>query len=197
MSIELGVFSGALRAWQPEQIALAAAAAGLETLEWEVGAADRAHISLGAFERDADDCAQASERAGLSIAGVCGDVGLSILSPQDVGSLVKACAAVGATEARLFAPAPTRDMSISSQLGALREALRGYEDVLQANGITLLIELSQETLVPSPELFLHVCDGLSPSLYGILTTPRTWSRKDTSSPPSRSISWASTSSACT
>jgi sugar phosphate isomerase/epimerase len=53
----------------------------------------------------------------------------------------------------------------------LREALRGYEPVLQASGATLLIELSQETLIPSPELFLRVCGEMSPDRYGVLYDP--------------------------
>jgi sugar phosphate isomerase/epimerase len=171
MNLELGVFSGALRGWQREHIALAAAAAGLETIEWEVGAGDRAHISLRSAERDAGRCALVCDRAGLSVCGVCGDAGLSILSPQDVGSLIAACTAAGVTQARMFAPAPVRETSIVAQLEALREALRGYEPVLRANGTTLLIELSQETLIPSPELFLRVCGGMSPDSYGVLYDP--------------------------
>jgi hypothetical protein len=116
MTLELGVFSGALRGWQPEQVALAAAEAGLETLEWEVGAGDRRHISLGSLETDAGHCALVSERAGLSVCGVCGDASLSILSPQDMGSLLAACTAAGVTQARMFAPAPARGAPIASQL---------------------------------------------------------------------------------
>ena len=67
--------------------------------------------------------------------------------------------------------APVRGTSIRAQLDALREALRGYEPMLQASGATLLIELSQETLIPSPELFLRVCGDLSPDRYGILYDP--------------------------
>ena len=171
MSLTLGVFSGALRAWQPEQIAAAAAATALDTLEWEVGAGERAHISLGSFQRDASHCIELTERAGLSICGVCGDASLSILSPRDVGALLAACAAAGVTEARMFAPAPTRETPIRPQLETLREALRSYEPALEANGATLLIELSQETLVPSPELFLSVCGDLSPDRYGVLYDP--------------------------
>jgi sugar phosphate isomerase/epimerase len=170
-SLELGVFSGALRDWQPEQIASAASAVGLDTLEWEVGAGDRAHISLGSFERDAGHCAQVSQGAGLSICGICGDDSLSILSYEDVSSLVSASTAAGVAQARMYAPAPVRDTSIRAQLDALREALRGYEPLLQASGTTLLIELSQETLIPSPELFLRVCGDLSPDRYAILYDP--------------------------
>jgi sugar phosphate isomerase/epimerase len=171
VNLELGLFSGAVGAWQPEQIALAAAAVGLDTLEWEVGAGDRAHISLGSFERDAGHCAQVSERAGLSICGVCGDSSLSILSYQDVSSLIAACAAASVAQARMYAPTPVRDMSIGAQLDALSEALRGYEPLLHANGATLLLELSQETLIPSPELFLRACGDLPPDRYGILYDP--------------------------
>jgi sugar phosphate isomerase/epimerase len=131
----------------------------------------RSHISLGSYETDAGHCAGVSERAGLSVCGVCGDAGLSILSPQDVGSLLAACTAAGVSQARMFAPAPDRETSIGSQLETLREALLGYEPMLQANGATLLIELSQETLIPSPELFLRVCGGMSPDRYGVLYDP--------------------------
>jgi sugar phosphate isomerase/epimerase len=171
VSLELGVFSGALREWQPEQVAFAAAATGLDTLEWEVGAGDRAHISLASLETDAGHCARVSERAGLSICGLCCDASLSVLSPRDVSSLVVGCTAAGVTQARMFAPPADRDTSISSQLDALREALHGHEPVLRANGATLLIELSQETLIPSPELFRRVCDGMSPDHYGVLYDP--------------------------
>ena len=169
MSFQLGVFSGALRKWRPEQITAAADALGLDALEWEVGA-DR-HISVGSVERDAARRAEESAGAGLSICGVCGDAGLSLLSPSDVGSLLAACSAAGVAQARMFAPAPSRDTSIRAQLGALAEALRQHEPELEKQSATLLIELSQETLLPSPELFLHVCDGLSPDRYGILYDP--------------------------
>ena len=43
--------------------------------------------------------------------------------------------------------------------------------MLKASGATLLIELSQETLIPSPELFLRVCGGMSPDHYGVLYDP--------------------------
>ena len=43
--------------------------------------------------------------------------------------------------------------------------------MLKASGATLLIELSQQTLVPSPELFVRVCGGMSPDRYGVLYDP--------------------------
>lgn len=171
VNLRLGVFSGALRGWPPQQVAAAAAAAGLEAVEWEVGAGDRVHISVGSTDRDAERCNDASQRAGLSVSGVCGDAGLSIVSPRDVDALLIACAAVGASQARMFAPAPVAGTPIRSQLDALREALRGYEPQLQAHGATLLIELSQGTLIPSPELFWRVCEGMSPAQYGVLYDP--------------------------
>jgi sugar phosphate isomerase/epimerase len=135
------------------------------------GSWNRAHISVESFERDTSRCAGASRDAGVSISSVCGDASLSILSPEDVGSLLAACSAVGATRARMFSPAPVPGVSTRSQLEDLRRALREYQPVLQAGGLTLLIELSQATLIPSPELFLRVCEGMSPACYGILYDP--------------------------
>ena len=125
--LELGVFSGALRAWEPQQIVTGAAAVGLDTLEWEVGAGDRAHISLGSFQADAAHCAEVSERAGLSICGVCGDFGMSMLSRQDVSSLIEACIATGVTQARMFAPAPGARRVHRHATRHAREALGGYD----------------------------------------------------------------------
>jgi sugar phosphate isomerase/epimerase len=169
--LRLGMFSGALREWPPEQIAAAAARAGLEAVEWEVGTGDRAHIPIGSLEQHARRCATASEKAGVSVSTVCGDASLSILSAHDVASLLAACSAVGATRARMFAPAPVGGTPVRSQLDSLRLALHDYRPMLEAGGLTLLIELSQGTLLPSPELFLRVCSGLPPACCGILYDP--------------------------
>ena len=71
----------------------------------------------------------------------------------------------------MFAPPVDRAIPLALQLDAVSKALRAHADGFPSHGVTLVIELSQETLLPSPELLVRVCETLDPRAVGAVYDP--------------------------
>jgi sugar phosphate isomerase/epimerase len=164
-----GLFSGALRDWSGEDVVRAAADAGFDGVEWELDPSG--HIRLGAWEDDARARGEDALRAGLEVCAVSASNAVSLLDAGNVDAVVGACKAVGAPLARLFAPPFEPDRSVDEQLSAVSESLARHARADASRDVAVIIELSEQTLVPSPELLVRVCDGLDPRAVGCVYDP--------------------------
>jgi sugar phosphate isomerase/epimerase len=87
------------------------------------------------------------------------------------GTLVEACHAAGARIGRMFAPPIDRSRPLAAGLASVTEALQAHADDFDRHGVTLVIELSQETVLPSPELLRQVCQNIDSRAVGALYDP--------------------------
>jgi sugar phosphate isomerase/epimerase len=96
---------------------------------------------------------------------------LSLLDERTVRVLVEAARTCGAPLARMFAPPFDPSRPIDEQLDAVHCALARHADGYPEYGVSLMIELSEETILPSPELLRRACQGLDPRAVGALYDP--------------------------
>jgi sugar phosphate isomerase/epimerase len=96
---------------------------------------------------------------------------MSVLDTPSVATLVEACNEAAARIGRMFAPPVDRSLPLTSQLAAITDALRGHAEGFDTHGVTLVIELAQETLLPSPELLRQVCEGIDTRAVGVVYDP--------------------------
>ena len=181
MDWQLGLLSGVAAAWSPERVAEIGAGAGASAVEWLLRR-DGAHLRVGALQADAGRCLQACADHGLAVCGVSVGPDLSLTSPDDVGDVITACELVGAPRARMYAPPFASDIPVTDQLADVRHALQAHADGFEVHGVALMVELSQETLIPSPELLQTVCAGLPTAAVGCVYDPPTCSVKETCIP---------------
>lgn len=170
MELKLGFFSGAVPTWEPAGTAAATAEAGFAGIEWEMRN-EEGHIRLTAAAEDADARRRESEAAGLVVCCVSANPMLSLLDEPTVRALVEAAGTCGSPVARMFAPPFDPSRGVDEQLGAVHGALAGHANGYSEHGVTLLIELSEETILPSPELLRRACDGIDPKAVGALYDP--------------------------
>lgn len=170
MALKLGFFSGAVPTWAPERAAAATAEAGFTGIEWEMRG-DEGHIRLEAASADAGERRRESEAVGLEICCVSANPMLSLLDERSVRALVGAAHVCGAPVARMFAPPFDPSRPVSEQLEAVHAALARHADGFSQHGVSLVIELSEETILPSPELLRRACEGLDARAVGALYDP--------------------------
>jgi sugar phosphate isomerase/epimerase len=170
VSRKLGFFSGAVPTWAPADVAAAAKKAGFAAIEWELRPSD-GHISFDSAEKDAIARRRESQEHGLEVCCVSASHLVSLLDEQSVDHLVAAAFACGASLARMFAPPFNPSQNVRDQFAAVREALARHAERFDKHGVTLIIELSEETLVPSPELLLRACAGIDSRAVGALYDP--------------------------
>jgi len=170
MKLPLALCSGAVGGWSIDRVAEASALAGFDAIEWELRPGGL-HIDPQDTAAGARRCADASQARGLEVCAVSASPDLALLDAAGVATLVEACQEAGARIGRMFAPPVDRGIPLASQLGAVSDALCAHAEGFASHGVTLVIELSQETLIPSPELLVRVCDGLDPRAVGAVYDP--------------------------
>jgi sugar phosphate isomerase/epimerase len=170
MTLRLALCSGAVGQWSIDRVAEASAEAGFAAVEWDLRPGGP-HIDSEDAAAGARRCANAAQAQGLPVCAVSASADLSLLDVTSVATLVAACQEAGARIGRMFAPPIDRTIPLATQLDAVSEALGAHADGYAAHGITLVIELSQETLIPSPELLIRACEGLDPHAVGALYDP--------------------------
>ena len=170
MNLRLGLFSGGVPEWPVERFVEAARSAGFEGVEWELRL-DGRHIDRRDVAAGARRCASAASSVELPVCAVSAHPSLSVLDEEDVSALVEACRQTDAPIGRMFAPPPHRATPAAAQLDAVSDALRAHAAGFGSHGVTLVIELAQETVIPSPELLRRVCEELDPRAVGGLYDP--------------------------
>jgi sugar phosphate isomerase/epimerase len=68
----------------------------------------------------------------------------------------------------VFAPAVSEQRPAADQLEEVARALRRHAGGFADHGVTLAIELSEQTLVPSPELLRRVCGETDARAVGVV-----------------------------
>jgi sugar phosphate isomerase/epimerase len=170
MNLRLGLCNSTVPDWPIERVADAAAEAGFGGVEWELRLSG-GHIAPDDASANARRCAAAGAAVGLPVCAVSASADLPLLNSRCVATLVEACREAGARIGRMFAPPVDETMPLGPQLRAVSDALREHASGFDAHGVTLVIELSQETLLPSPELLVSVCDDVDPRAVGALYDP--------------------------
>jgi sugar phosphate isomerase/epimerase len=164
-----GLFSGALRDWPTADVVRVAADAGFRELEWEV--APGGHIRLENWEGDARARHADTVGARLEVCAVSASNAVSLLDEASVRAVVGAARTIGAPLARFFAPPFDPDRRVDDQLEAVLDSLARHARSDAGRDVAVIVELSEETLVPSPELLVRVCSGLDPQAVGCLYDP--------------------------
>ena len=182
MDLRLGFFSGAVRDWAPNRVATATAGAGFTAIEWEMRDGE-GHIRAQAAVDDALARRRESDGVGLEICCVSVNPVLSLLHEASVDAVIQAASTCGAPLARMFAPPFDPARGIDDQLQAVQSALARHARGFAHHGVTLVIELSEETIVPSPELLRRVCAGIDPEAVGALYDPANMLVEGNVSPP--------------
>jgi len=170
MDLRLGFFTGAVHEWSAEQAASAIAETGFVGIEWEMRAGE-GHIRRDAATVDAEERRRQSEALGLEVCCVSAHPSAELLDRRTVPALVESARATGARLIRAFAPPFDPSRPVDDQLGEVRKVLARHVDGYDDEGVTLVIELSEETILPSPELIRRVCEGLDSNAVGALYDP--------------------------
>jgi sugar phosphate isomerase/epimerase len=71
----------------------------------------------------------------------------------------------------MFAPPVDPHVELERQLSTLRRTLEAHAGEFHEHRVSLLIELSEETLIPSPELFTRVAADLDRDAVGVVYDP--------------------------
>jgi sugar phosphate isomerase/epimerase len=163
----LGLLSSALFGWSPVAICDAASRCGLRALEWATGSGQA--LGPDGTARQAGHLGALSAEHGLAVCG------LSVQDPDalSVGGfdrLLELTEATGASRIRLFAPA-YRGGIVADELSRLSDELSARVSQAAARGITLLVEMAPDTLVPGPEWLVGVARDLSARFFGAVYDP--------------------------
>lgn len=164
-----GLFSGALRDWSAEDVVRAAVDAGFREVEWEV--APGGHIRLENWEDDARARRAETVDARLKVCAVSASNAVSLQDEASVRAVVGAARTIGAPLARFFAPSVDPGTNVDDQLEAVSDSLARHAHSDAAQDVAVIVELSEETLAPSPELLVRICSGLDPRAVGCLYDP--------------------------
>jgi sugar phosphate isomerase/epimerase len=168
--VGLGLCSSAVRSWPSERVVDEARRVGFQGVEWEVGGG-ATHIPFADIDKRARACFELSERAGLAVPCLSAEGALSILDAGTRRGLVAAAAAGDCRLVRMFAPPVDPHVEPERQLSTLRRALEAHVSEFHEHRVSLLIELSEETLIPSPELFTRVASDLDSDAVGVVYDP--------------------------
>jgi sugar phosphate isomerase/epimerase len=182
MDLRLGFFTGAVHDWNAQQTADAVAETGFAGIEWEMRAGE-GHIRRDAAATDAEDRRRQSDALGLEVCCISAHPSAELLDPRTIPALVEAAQATGAHLIRAFAPPFDPSRPVDDQLGEVRKILARHADGYDDAGVTLVIELSEETILPSPELIRRVCQGLDSSAVGALYDPGNMLNEGNLAPP--------------
>jgi sugar phosphate isomerase/epimerase len=166
----LGLCSSAVRSWSKERVVDEARRVGFQGIEWEVGG-PAAHIPFAEIAQAAKACFELSERAGLAVPCLSAEGAMPILDAGTRRTLAEAAASGGCSLIRMFAPPVDLDVPIERQLASLQQALETYAGEFREHRVSLLIELSEETLIPSPELFVRVAADIDRAAVGVVYDP--------------------------
>jgi sugar phosphate isomerase/epimerase len=151
----IAMLTSALADWEPERIFAELAGAGVDGVE--VVYRDPAVAPgqrLGGVER----IRRLASAHGLEICGLAAPVGRAVGTPAVVAAL-RAADRLGAPWVRVFAPPFAGGEPAAAQLARLSRSIeRALADADGSAG--LLVELSQDTLITSPELARQVLEPL-------------------------------------
>jgi sugar phosphate isomerase/epimerase len=157
--MELCLFSSALAGWEPDRVARAARAAGLEAVEWGVGPGQALDSPRAA--------AKALRHVDVEAAGVCVQGGAATLTaPARLRPFAALAEELGAPHVRVFAPAYRSGVRERARDGLGRAA-----DIAAAHGVALLVETSPGTIAPSTAQARALVDGFPPERVGVLYDP--------------------------
>lgn len=168
--LRLGLCSSAVRSWPGERVVAEATRVGFQGVEWEVGGS-ATHIPLADIAERAQACFELCERSGLAVPCLSAEGAMSISDAGTRRALAAAAAAGGCRLIRMFAPPVDPSVELDRQLAALRQALEAHACEFHEHGVSLLIELSEETLIPSPELFARVVADIDRDALGVVYDP--------------------------
>ena len=147
----MAVLTGAVAAWPAEQAFAELAAAGVDGVEVVL---DDPAVATASRVPSIEDVERLVAAHGLQICGLAAPVGLAI-GTREVVAALQAADRLGAPWVRVFAPEFVTGRSAARQLADL---VRCIEAALAETRAAMLIELSQETLIPSPELARQVLE---------------------------------------
>jgi sugar phosphate isomerase/epimerase len=162
----VAVVTEALSAWELDAIVAVLVRHGVPAVEPTIGAGG--HLS----ERDPEHAGQAGARIANAGIQLCG---LAVTSALPLGSdgllaVLEIAAAIGAPGIRVFAPPYDGDREAEAQLDEATTALSALCDV-GANGVRVLIEPAQDSVIPSPELARRVLDDSGRASAGVVYDP--------------------------
>jgi sugar phosphate isomerase/epimerase len=165
--MKIAVLSGGLREWSLDRVLSELVGAGVAGVEIVCGP--------GGHLDDFTDASLASlrnaiDRRGLEIAGIAASADWRIGNPEIV-HVLRAAEKLRLQGARVYAPAFETGRSFSEQLDRVRSDIGALLAVTHGSRAAILLELSHETLAPSPELALRLLDGFDPARVGIVYDP--------------------------
>jgi sugar phosphate isomerase/epimerase len=171
----LGLSSSALPGWGIDQIAGACAEAGLDGVEWGVGAGQV--VTAADLKLAVQPLELAARTAGLRCSGISAHDEDALGYPMDTWKwLAQLAAELGAPHVRVYA-GPARALRITEGWNELVEQLSACSAVTEQAGVRLLVEPAPTTLVPGPILAMRALAGLNPDVVGIVYDPGSLARE--------------------
>lgn len=140
-----GICSVTLRAQSPAEVVRIAAAAGLQVIEW----GGDVHVPPG-DDRAAETARQATADAGLQVASYGSYYRAGVDSPDTVGPIVAAAAAIGAPRIRIWAGAVGSAEASAADWTAVVDGARAMRSAAAAAGIDVAFEFHRGTLTDDP-----------------------------------------------
>jgi len=176
----LGLSSSALPGWDVDQVAGACAEAGLDGVEWGIGAGQ---VVAAADVRVAGaQLKKATRDAGLRCSGISAHDEDSLRYPADTWKcLAELAAELGASHVRVYA-GPAQPSRIAEGWNELVDQLSVCSGITAQAGVRLLVEPAPTTLVPGPILAMRALAGLDPELVGVVYDPGSLAREGWTAP---------------
>jgi sugar phosphate isomerase/epimerase len=156
----IALLSSTLSGFSPSQVVEAAQAAGLDAIEWGLGPGQA--VTLDEVEIA---CARKlCDENGIVICGVCiQDAEVTLAQPAALRRYAAAAMLLGAPHVRVFAPPFNGE--------DLRPALEQAVELVDDLSVSLLLEVSPGTSVPSPELARQLLEDMPAARVGVLYDP--------------------------
>jgi sugar phosphate isomerase/epimerase len=161
----VAVSTGAFSERELDPVLRAIAACGATSVELAMGAGNVQQLIP-----DIAPILVALERYKLRLVGVAASTDFPVGSAELHG-LIGTAKRLGAGFVRVFAPPFARDIAFEHQIEHLRGALRELMADAEGSAVDVLVELAQNTLIPSPELARYVISPLRSVSVGVVYDP--------------------------
>jgi sugar phosphate isomerase/epimerase len=163
----LSVSTAALPGWDIDRALHTIASCGITDVEVVVGSPTDGFPYDGSYNERLRGALRSNH---LALTGVAASGDLPA-GHADLANVVSTAEALGAKYVRIFPPRFAEGVPLADQLDQMRDAIVNLCERRIGDGVDVLIELAQDTLVPSPELARRALQPLAKHGVGVLYDP--------------------------
>jgi sugar phosphate isomerase/epimerase len=178
--MKFAIFTVSLPEWTPDEAVTRLAALGYDGVEWRVvddppqatpefWRGNRCTLPLSSLDEDAPRIRRLTDEAGLDVPAIASYV--QSADRANVERVLRGARALGAPAARIQTPRYDGASGFVELRDRARADFRAVEGLARAHGVKALVEIHNDTIVPSASATRLFLDGLDPAWVGAIYDP--------------------------